>query len=279
MEEVEDPRTKWQSVASQFHEWFQPAGTDSTKISWLKHYLDTKFHIKDIGKIKYFLSIEVARSSNGVTLSQRKYVLDILTECGLTDFKPTSSPMAEQHQLDLNSGELCDDPGQYRRLIGELLYLTITRPDISYAVHILSQFKHKPRRPHYDVAMRVLCYLKNLPGQGILLSSDSSLSPCAYCNADWADCPTTCRSTIGYIVFLGSSPISWRSNKQSIVSCSTAEAEYMAMTTTASEIIWLLRLISDLRYQFADIGTKARGQERFHSLLGKLAISTSHAST
>ncbi|KAK3007278.1 hypothetical protein RJ639_015826 [Escallonia herrerae] len=92
-------------------------GTDSAKISWLKHYLDTKFHIKDLGKLKYFLGIEVARSSDGIVLSQRKYVLDILTECGLTGCKPSSSPMAEQHQLDLNSGELCDDPGQYRRLI------------------------------------------------------------------------------------------------------------------------------------------------------------------
>ncbi|KAK2989742.1 hypothetical protein RJ640_030235 [Escallonia rubra] len=221
-------------------------GTDSAKISWLKHYLDTKFHIKDLGKLKYFLGIEVARSSDGIMLSQRKYVLDILTECGLTGCKPSSSPMAEQHQLDLNSGELCDDPGQYRRLIGRLLYLTITRPDISYVVHILSQFMHKPRRPHYDAAIRVLRYLKNSPGQGILLSSNSSLSLRAYCDADWAGCPTTRRSTTGYIVFLGSSPISWRSKKQSIVSRSTAEAEYRAMATTASEIIWLLRLLSDL---------------------------------
>ncbi|KAK3032613.1 hypothetical protein RJ639_036573 [Escallonia herrerae] len=221
-------------------------GTDSAKISWLKHYLDTKFHIKDLGKLKYFLGIEVARSSDGIVLSQRKYVLDILTECGLTGCKPSSSPMAEQHQLDLNSGELCDDPGQYRRLIGRLLYLTITRPDISYVVHILSQFMHKPRRPHYDAAIRVLRYLKNSPGQGILLSSNSSLSLRAYCDADWAGCPTTRKSTTGYIVFLGSSPISWRSKKQSIVSRSTAETEYRAMATTASEIIWLLQLLSDL---------------------------------
>ncbi|KAK3033910.1 hypothetical protein RJ639_033545 [Escallonia herrerae] len=83
--------------------------TDSAKISWLK-YLDTKFHIKDLSKLKYFLGIEVAHSSDGIALSQRKYVLDILTECGLTGCKPSSSPMDEQHQLDLNSGELCDDP-------------------------------------------------------------------------------------------------------------------------------------------------------------------------
>ncbi|KAK3011578.1 hypothetical protein RJ639_012224 [Escallonia herrerae] len=92
-------------------------GTDSAKISWLKHYLDTKSHIKDLGKLKYFLGIEMACSSDGIALSQRKYVLDILTECGLTGCKPSSSPMAEQHQLNLNSRELCDDPRQYRRLI------------------------------------------------------------------------------------------------------------------------------------------------------------------
>ncbi|KAK3027225.1 hypothetical protein RJ639_041643 [Escallonia herrerae] len=120
-------------------------GTDSAKISWLKHYLDTKFHIKDLGKLKYFLGIEVARSSDGIVLSQRKYVLDILTECGLTGCKPSSSPMAEQHQLDLNSGELCDDPGQYRRLIVSLFC------DNQAALHIVANPVFHERTKHIEI--------------------------------------------------------------------------------------------------------------------------------
>lgn len=220
-------------------------GTNSARISQLKRYLDAKFHIKDLGNLKYFLGIEVARSPTGIALSQRKYVLDILTESGLTGCKPVTFPMERQHKLSLDSGDLCTDPGQYRRLVGRLLYLTITRPDISYAVHILSQFMHAPRQPHLDAAHRVLRYLKGNPGQRILLPSDVSLSLQAYCDADWAGCPMTRRSTTGYIIFLGSSPISWRSKKQTVVSCSSAEAKYRAMATTTKEIIWLLRLLKD----------------------------------
>ncbi|KAK2991896.1 hypothetical protein RJ640_011585 [Escallonia rubra] len=222
------------------------SGTDPVRIHKLKQYLDQKFHIKDLGKLKYFLGIEVARSTSGVSLSQRKYVLDILSESGLLGSKPSSTPMDQQHKLTPDAGSICSDPGQYRRLVGRLLYLTITRPDISYAVHVLSQFMHAPRQPHLDAAFQVLRYLKGAPGQGILLPANSSLTLRAYCDADWAGCPSTRRSTTGYIIFLGSSPISWRSKKQSVVSRSSAEAEYRAMATTSSEIIWLVRLLQDL---------------------------------
>ncbi|KAK2996941.1 hypothetical protein RJ639_024875 [Escallonia herrerae] len=222
------------------------SGTDPVKIHKLKQYLDKKFHIKDLGKLKYFLGIEVARSTIGVSLSQRKYVLDILSESGLLGSKPSSTSMDQQHKLTPDTGSMCSDPGQYRRLVGRLLYLTITRPDNSYAVHVLSQFMHAPRQPHLDAALQVLRYLKGAPGQGILLPANSSLTLHAYCDADWAGCPSTRRSTTGYIIFLGSSPISWRSKQQSVVSRSSAEAEYRAMATTSSEVIWLVRLLHDL---------------------------------
>ncbi|KAK3041222.1 hypothetical protein RJ639_028482 [Escallonia herrerae] len=221
-------------------------GTDSDHICKLKNYLDTKFHIKNLGKLKYFLGIEVARSPAGIFLSQRKYVLDILAECGLTGCKPASFPMEQQHKLSNESGEICKNPEEYRRLVGRLLYLNITRPDISYAVHILSQFMHDPRQPHLDAAYRVLHYLKGSPGQGILLPSNNTLYLQAFCDADWAGCPMTRKSTTGYIILLGSSPVSWRAKKQTVVSRSSAEAEYRAMATTTSEIIWLKQLLQDL---------------------------------
>ncbi|KAK2993029.1 hypothetical protein RJ640_001592 [Escallonia rubra] len=224
----------------------QVSRTDSDRICKLKNYLDTKFHIKNLGKLKYFLGIEVARSPAGIFLSQRKYVLDILAECGLTGCKPASFPMEQQHKLSNESGEICKNPEEYRRLVGRLLYLNITRPDISYAVHILSQFMHDPRQPHLDAAYRVLHYLKGSPGQGILLPSNNTLYLQAFCDADWAGCPMTRKSTTGYIIFLGSSPVSWRAKKQTVVSRSSAEVEYRAMATTTSEIIWLKQLLQDL---------------------------------
>ncbi|KAK2982173.1 hypothetical protein RJ640_029076 [Escallonia rubra] len=188
----------------------------------------------------------VARSPAGIFLSQRKYVLDILAECGLTGCKPASFPMEQQHKLSNESGEICKNPEEYRRLVGRLLYLNITRPDISYAVHILSQFMHDPRQPHLDAAYRILHYLKGSPGQGILLPSNNTLYLQAFYDADWAGCPMTRKSTTGYIIFLGSSPVSWRAKKQIVVSRSSAKAEYRAMATTTSEIIWLKQLLQDL---------------------------------
>ncbi|WRX07691.1 Reverse transcriptase [Theobroma cacao] len=125
--------------------------TDSDRISKLKLYLDAKFHIKDLGKFKYFLRIEVARSPTGIALSQHKYVLDILAESGLTSCKPANFPMEQQHKLSLDFGEIYVDPEHYHCLIGRLLYLTITHPNINYAMHYLSQFMDAPRQSHLDV--------------------------------------------------------------------------------------------------------------------------------
>ena len=128
----------------------------------------------------------------------------------------------------------------------EILYHH-TRPDISYIVHVHSQFSHAPRQPHLEAAYRILHYLKRNPGQGILFHSDNSLFINAYCDADWEGCLMTRHSTTQYIVFLGKSPISWRSKNQTVASRSSAEAEYRAISTTSSKIVWLLRLLQDLQ--------------------------------
>ncbi|CAH9141419.1 unnamed protein product [Cuscuta epithymum] len=222
------------------------AGNDSSHIDSIKHYLDTKFSIKDLGKLKYFLGIEVARSPEGFVLSQRKYTLDILDESGNLAGRPSLFPMEQNLKLRPDDGSPLVDAPSYRRLIGRLLYLTVTRPDIVYSVSQLSQFLGAPRQSHFDAAIRVLRYLKSTPGQGIFLSSDHDFTLTGYCDADWAGCSFTRRSSTGYLITIGASPISWRTKKQSVVSRSSAEAEYRAMAVTVSEILWLRWLLRDL---------------------------------
>lgn len=222
------------------------AGNDTSACQLFKEYLNACFRIKDLGQLKYFLGIEVARGPKGLFLCQRKYALEIVEECGLLGGKPTASPLAENHKLALASGNFFDDPTQYRRLIGRLIYLTITRPDLSYAVHVLSQFMHAPRAEHFQAACRVLRYIKGSPGLGILLRADSALQVYAFCDSDWGACPLTRRSLTGFFVTLGGSPVSWKTKKQATVSRSSAEAEYRSMAVATSELVWLKTLLASL---------------------------------
>ena len=119
-------------------------GSDKDGISDLKVYLNKHFHMKDLGHLRYFLGIEVARSKQGIFISQRKYVLDLLKETGMLSSKSSETPMDPNIKFNKDDGELLHDPGRYRRLVGKFIYLTVTRPDITFAVGIVSQFMCNP---------------------------------------------------------------------------------------------------------------------------------------
>lgn len=149
-------------------------------------------------------------------------------------------------KLSDKSGDILSDPSVFREIVGKLLYLTHTRPDITYAVHKLSQFMSAPRVDHLKAAQHVLHYLKNDPAQGLFYSASSSVSLTSFCDADWTSCPDSRRSTTSYCVFLGESFISQRAKKQPMVSRSSSEAEYHSMADTTCELIWLVYLLRDI---------------------------------
>jgi transposase InsO family protein len=222
------------------------SGNNSAAIQRFKSYLSACFHMKDLGVLKYFLGVEVARGPGGFFLCQRKYALDIISEVGLLGARPASVPLEQNHRLALSTSKVLIDPEPYRRLVGRLIYLCFTRPDLSYSVHVLSQFMQQPREAHWQAALRVVRFLKRSPGQGILLSSKSELRLHGWCDADWAGCPLTRRSLTGWLVFLGVSPVSWKTKKQHTVSRSSAEAEYRSMAVTTCELKWLKGILSSL---------------------------------
>ncbi|XP_027174543.1 uncharacterized protein LOC113774176 [Coffea eugenioides] len=222
------------------------AGNKTHLINEFKSYLSQCFHMKDLGALKYFLGVEVARNAEGIFLCQRKYALDIINEARLLGAKPSKFPMEQNHHLALAKGDLLQDPEQYRRLVGRLIYLSLTRPELSYGVHILAQFMQQPRKEHWEAALRIVRYLKGSPGQGILLKAACNLELKAYCDSDWGGCPLTRRSLTGYFIFLGNSPISWKTKKQHTVSRSSAEAEYRSLAATVCELKWLKGLLLSL---------------------------------
>lgn len=221
-------------------------GNHSYMLQKFKNYLSKCFSMKDLGKLKYFLGIEVSRGSEGIFLSQRKYALDIVADSGYLGSRPAHTPLEQNHHLALDDGPLLSNPTSYRRLVGRLLYLLHTRPELSYSVHVLSQFMQTPREAHWHAALRIVRFLKGSPGQGILLKADPDLSLTVYCDSDWNTCPKTRRSLSAFVVFLGGSPISWKTKKQDTVSFSSAEAEYRAMAAALREIKWLRKLLKGL---------------------------------
>ncbi|XP_043697226.1 uncharacterized mitochondrial protein AtMg00810-like [Telopea speciosissima] len=143
------------------------------------------------------------------------------------------------------------DPHQYRRLVGRLIYLTVTRPNISFAVGVVSQFMQTPKQVHWDAACRILRYLKGAPGKGLVYRRHGHTSIVGFSDADWAGSDGDRRSTTGYCTFFGGNLVTWKSKKQTTVARSSAEVEYRAMARTAAELMWVHSFARELSY-FSD---------------------------
>eukprot|EP00257_Ricinus_communis_P023387 XP_015583359.1 uncharacterized protein LOC107262389 [Ricinus communis] len=154
--------------------------------------------------------------------------------------------MEKNLKLTREDGVLISNPTLYHRLVGSLIYLTITRPDISFAVQVVSQFVSQPRRHHLSTVHRILRYFKGTCDCGLFFPSNNSPTLIAYADADYAGCVDTRRFTTGWCVFLGAFPIFWKCKKQARVSKSSTEAEYRLMSSVSLEIVWLQRLLAEL---------------------------------
>ncbi|KAM2959955.1 hypothetical protein FF1_029709 [Malus domestica] len=224
-------------------------GDDCDEISRLQRNLAAEFEMKNLGDLKYFLGVEVARSSKGIFLSQRTYVLDLLKETGMLGCKPVDTPIIEKHHLCLDPNQKSVDKGRYQRLVGRLIYLAHTRPDIAYAVSVVSQFMHSPSEDHMAAVMRILAYLKSAPGKGVLYRKHGHLRIEGFTDADWAGSVGDRRSTSGYFTFVGGNLVTWRSKKQKVVSRSSAEAEFRGMAHGICELLWLRKLLEGLGFK------------------------------
>ncbi|XP_060212165.1 uncharacterized mitochondrial protein AtMg00810-like [Lycium barbarum] len=222
-------------------------GSHSTLLNQFISLLSRQFSMKDLGELHYFLGVQAIRSSNDLHLSQRKYISDLLLKFHMYTCKPVVTPLASRTTISLMDGELLSDPSEYRSMVGTLQYLTLTRPDIAYAVNLVSQFMHAPRNTHLHCVKRIFRYLQGTLAHGLFLRASSSNSlVVAYSNVDWAGCLDSRRSTTGFVVFLGSKLISWRAKKQPTVSRSSTEAEYRAIAYTVAETSWIRHVLCEL---------------------------------
>jgi hypothetical protein len=206
--------------------------------------LQREFVMKELGPLHHFLGITVERRPDGLFLHQRTYMLDILKRA---DCKSCTTPVDLQVKLAGDSGPPVEDASQFRSIARALQYLTFTRPDIAYAVQQICLHMHDPREPHLTAMKRILRYLQGTPDYGILLRCSSSSDLVVYMDANWAGCPDTRRSTSGYAVFLGDNLVSWSAKRQTVVSRSSAEAEYRVVANGVAEATWLRQLLHELQ--------------------------------
>ncbi|XP_019188887.1 PREDICTED: uncharacterized protein LOC109183157 [Ipomoea nil] len=217
---------------------------------------------------------------------------DLLNRAGMVDCKQLATP-ASTTQSVTPSDEPFDNPTQYRRIVGALQYLTISRPNLSYAVNRLCQFMHTQTVDHWGMVKRVLRYIKGTLDYGLRLSSSPTTAIHAYSDSDWAGCPIDRKSTSGYAVFLGNNLVSWLSRKQRTVARSSTEAEYKALADVAAEFFHARTKHVEIDYHFvrdkvasgdfvvnfvstkdqlADVFTKPLPGPRFIALRDKLNV-------
>ncbi|XP_022751424.1 uncharacterized protein LOC111300070 [Durio zibethinus] len=221
-------------------------GSKSALMKDFKLQMQEIFEMTDMREMSYFLGMEIHQDQQGIFICQRKYANEILNKFGMENCKPVNTPLAQNEKLIKEDGANKVDGSIYRNLVGCLLYLTATSPDIMYAVNLLSRFIQNPSELHFKAAKRVLRYVKGTSELGIWFKKNESSRLVGFTDSDWAGSHKDMKSTSGYVFFIGLNVFSWNSKKQGTVAQSTAEAEYIAAAAAVNQAIWLRKILMDL---------------------------------
>ncbi|XP_024962038.1 uncharacterized protein LOC112502379 [Cynara cardunculus var. scolymus] len=193
--------------------------------------------MKDLGRLKYFIGIEILRSEQGIFMDQKKYVLDLLAGTGMVDCKPADTLMIVNQKLYMEEKADLADKGIYQQMVGKLIYLSHTRPDIAYAIGVVSQFMHQPQKAHMEAVLRIIRYIKGTAGHGVLFKPNGHLETQLYTDADWAGDKGNRRSIAGYFTLVGGNLVTWRSKKQKVVALSSVQAEFRGIARGITEVL------------------------------------------
>jgi hypothetical protein len=208
-----------------------------------------EFEMTDLGMMKYFLGIEVNQFEDGIFICQTKYAKDILKRFRMVNCKPVVTPIATGTKLSKNDEGSCVDPTLYKRLVGSLMYLTTTRPDIMFVVNLISRFMETTKSTHWQDGKMILRYVVGTTNYGVLYTSDSDFKLIGYNDSDFAGSIDDRKSTSGYVFSFGSRVVAWDSKKKPIVTLSSVEEEYVATKTTACQTMWMRRIVTELLHE------------------------------
>jgi hypothetical protein len=223
-----------------------------------------KFEMSMMGELNYFLGFQVKQLKDDTFISQMKYTQDLLKRFGMKDAKPAKTPMGSDGHVDLNKGGKSVDQKAYRSMIGSLLYLCASRPDIMLSACMCARYQSNPRECHLVAVKRILRYLVSAPCFGIWYPKGSTFDLIGYSDSDYAGCKVDRKSTSGTCQFLGRSLVSWSSKKQTFVALSTTEAEYVAAGQCCAQLFWMRQTLWDFAYNLSKVPLRCDNESAIH---------------
>ncbi|KAI5311342.1 hypothetical protein L3X38_000007 [Prunus dulcis] len=235
------------SVANGLANWSYnlDLGSSDEMVKEFKAEMMCKYEMSDLGLLHHFLGMGVTQTEGSIFIHQKKYALTLLDKFGLKDCKSVSTPLVATDKLKREDGSEAADESLFRKIVGSLLYLTATRPDIMFSASLLARFMHNPSKMHYEAAKRVLMYIQGTIDYGIEYVTGKSALLVGYCDSDWSGSEEDMKSTSGYAFSFGSGAFSCASVKQHSVALSTTEAEYVSAAEATSQAIWLRFVLED----------------------------------
>ncbi|GJU46055.1 retrovirus-related pol polyprotein from transposon TNT 1-94 [Tanacetum coccineum] len=213
----------------------------------------SKFKMSMMGKILFFLRLQISQSPKGIFLNQSKYALESLKKYGMESCDPVDTSMVEKSKLDEDTQGKSVDPTHYREMVGTLMYLTANRPDLTFVVCMCARYQAKPTEKHLHAIKRIFKYLRGTINQGLWYPNDSSIALTAFANADHAGCQDTIRSTSGSMQLFGDKIVSWSSKRQKSTTISSTEAEYIALSGCCAQVLWMRSQLTDYGLGFNKI--------------------------
>jgi hypothetical protein len=237
-----DERSNW-LIVSLYVDDLIFTGNDSDMFQGFKDSMMKTFDMTDLGKMKHFLGVEVTQNDEGIFMCQHRYAKEILERFGMTNSNAVCSPIVTGTKLSKHDKGNEVDPTQFKQIVGSLMYLTATRPDLMFAVNMIARYMEHPVEPHLMAAKRIFRYIKGTLELGIWYRKGEVAELIAYSDSDYGGDVDDRKSTSGYVFMLGSGAIVWSSRKQPIVTLSTTEAEYIAAAHCVCHGIWLKRIL------------------------------------
>ncbi|KAG9450495.1 hypothetical protein H6P81_010460 [Aristolochia fimbriata] len=228
-----------------------------------KNSMTKEFDMTDLGQMAYFLGVEIIQGDEGTFISQKKYASSILSRFKMDNCKSVATPAEVGMRLKQDSEEEAVNPTLFKSLVGSLRYLTFTRPDIMFAVGLVSRFMEQPRRDHFAAAKRILRYIKGTLGFGLFYSASEASRLIGYTDSDYGGDIDSRKSTSGYMFNIGSGAFSWSSKKQAVVALSTCEAEYVAAATCTCQAVWIRNIMKELH-------NDQEARHRYMSIISRL---------